>query len=60
MGFGYYQIHASGHAPIGGVRRFVEEIAAKKLVPVHTENPSMFSSFRCRVSLPVKGKPIAC
>lgn len=60
MGFSYHQIHASGHAPIGGVRKLVERVAAKRVMPVHTENPAMFKEFRCRVTLPVKGRSTPC
>src|SRR5208283_5229715 len=45
FGFSYHQIHASGHAPFDGVRRMVNEIAAKTVVPIHTENPDLFGEF---------------
>jgi len=63
MGFRYRQIHASGHAPTGEVRRLVKEIGARKVVPIHTEHPRMFKRFRKKASwkleVPIKGKPIA-
>jgi len=58
MGFSYHQIHASGHAPLAGVGRLVDGVAAKKVVPVHTEDPSMFRVFGCRLVLPRKGRAI--
>ncbi|MDV3277378.1 MAG: MBL fold metallo-hydrolase [Nitrososphaerales archaeon] len=60
LGFSYHQIHASGHAPMTGVKELVVEIGARKVVPIHTEHPEMFRGFRGgRVELPVLGKPLA-
>ena len=62
VGFSYNQIHASGHAPMGGVGELVKGVSAKKVIPIHTENPEMFKSFRqgegWKLDLPVKGQPI--
>ncbi len=62
MGFSYHQLHASGHAPMHEVGDLVWTVAAKKVVPVHTEHPSLFSQFRkkggWKLELPVKGRPI--
>ncbi|HME18848.1 MAG TPA: MBL fold metallo-hydrolase [Nitrososphaerales archaeon] len=62
LGFSYHQLHASGHAPASGVERLVEMIGPKKVVPVHTERPDLFGSFkghsRWKLSIPEKGKPI--
>jgi ribonuclease J len=63
VGFRYTQLHASGHAPRREVGELVEGIAAKKVVPIHTEHPALFRRFDRRRSytleLPVRGKPIA-
>ncbi|HUI86401.1 MAG TPA: MBL fold metallo-hydrolase [Nitrososphaerales archaeon] len=58
MGFSYHQIHASGHAPISGVRSLVEGIGAEKVLPVHTESPGLFRDFCKKVAPPIKGRPL--
>ncbi len=62
MGFSYHQLHASGHAPMGKVGELVGKVAAKKVVPIHTEHPELFQEFRrkgsWRLEVPEKGKPI--
>jgi ribonuclease J len=62
VGFRYTQLHASGHAPREEVAEMVRGIAAKKVVPIHTEHPTLFRQFDRRRSYeiepPVKGKPI--
>jgi len=62
LGFSYHQLHASGHAPGGEVEKLVQSIGPKKVVPVHTEHPERFRSFkghdRWRLQIPEKGKPI--
>ncbi len=63
VGFSYAQLHASGHAPGTEVGELVEGIAARKVVPVHTEHPALFREFdkqgRWTLELPAKGKPVA-
>jgi len=63
VGFTYAQLHASGHAPAGEVGKLVEGVAAKKVVPIHTEHPEMFSQFDRKRSwvleAPTKGVPIS-
>jgi ribonuclease J len=63
VGFRYSQLHASGHAPRKEVRELVEGIAAKKVVPVHTEHPELFRTFdrtrRWTLEPPEKGRPIS-
>jgi len=62
VGFRYAQLHASGHAPGEEVGQLVEGIAAKKVVPVHTEHPALFSRFgkgrRWVLQPPRKGEPV--
>lgn len=62
VGFRYAQVHASGHAPMKDVEELVNDIGARKVVPIHTEDPSLFESFskgrRETVQIPVKGRPI--
>jgi ribonuclease J len=59
FGLSYHQIHASGHAPLEGVRRLVSCVGAKTVVPIHTEHPELFRRFgKGRVLVPTKGLPI--
>jgi ribonuclease J len=57
-GLGYYQIHASGHAPMAKVGYLVSSVKARTVVPIHTDRPELFSSFteESRLFLPTKGK----
>jgi ribonuclease J len=62
VGFKYAQLHASGHAPMEEVGGLVRDIAAKKVVPIHTENPEEFKAFDMKHSwkleLPKRGRPM--
>ena len=62
MGFTYSQLHASGHAPMAEVGGLVRKIAAKKVVPVHTEHPEAFSELMkgagSRLEAPRRARPI--
>jgi ribonuclease J len=62
LGFSYHQLHASGHANMAEVGRLVNAIGAKKVVPIHTEHPRLFSRFNrkleWKLQVPEKGMPI--
>jgi len=59
FGLSYHQIHASGHAPLDGVKRLVSDVGAKTVVPVHTEHPELFRKFGAgRVLVPARASPI--
>jgi ribonuclease J len=62
VGFDYRQLHASGHAPMAEVGALVNGIAARKVVPIHTESPEEFHSFMkgqsWKLEPPVKGVPL--
>jgi ribonuclease J len=61
LGFHYHQLHASGHAPMWEVGSLVEGSGAKRVVPIHTEHPELFRTFkkgRWRLEVPKKGVPI--
>jgi ribonuclease J len=45
----YYQVHVSGHAPPGDIRRIVEAARPDILVPVHTRNPEIFGQWHDNV-----------
>ena len=63
MGFRYTQLHASGHAPMSEVGELVAGVGAKKVIPIHTENPLLFRSFNWKrdwkLQPPRKGEPLA-
>jgi ribonuclease J len=62
VGFRYAQLHASGHAPREEVAELVQGVAARKVVPIHTEHPEDFKAFQkeggWRLRIPAKGVPI--
>ena len=62
VGFSYAQLHASGHAPMDEVGELVKGVAATKVIPIHTEHPSMFKVFskegRWTLQPPKKGGSI--
>ena len=35
-------IHTSGHADVNGLKRIVEHVHPKRIVPIHTENATLF------------------
>jgi len=62
LGMPYYHIHASGHIMPLQMRRFVEVVAPKMLVPIHGTHPELISKFMkdvCdNVVVPKIGEPI--
>jgi len=63
VGFRYAQLHASGHAPGEEVGELVNEVAAREVVPIHTEFPERFREFqpraRWRLKVPSRGVPLS-
>jgi len=45
FGLPMYQIHSSGHMMPTELRSIVEQVAPKRLVPIHTEQPRLFELF---------------
>ena len=45
----YYQVHVSGHAPPGDIRRIVEAATPDLLIPIHTRHPQAFGQWHDRV-----------
>ena len=41
----YFQVHVSGHAPAGDIRRIVEAAMPDLLVPIHTRHPETFGQW---------------
>jgi ribonuclease J len=62
FGFSYHQLHASGHAPKEEVGRLIKGIQAKSVIPIHTEEPELFTQFKqgqeWRLRIPKKGEGI--
>lgn len=51
-------LHCSGHAPGPDIERVVEEIAPKKIIPIHTEHASRFSELGAECIIPKYGEKI--
>ncbi|MEM4166184.1 MAG: MBL fold metallo-hydrolase [Candidatus Bilamarchaeaceae archaeon] len=53
----YYQLHASGHASMGEIFQFIEQVNPERVLPVHTTGAHLF---KCEnVLLPLKGQTIS-
>ena len=52
----FLQRHASGHAHPVDLRRFVEEVRPRMLVPVHTTSPETWAKWWPRTKLPRDGE----
>jgi len=48
-----FQIHASGHASYPELKKMVEAIKPKKVIPVHTEHPELFKLMHENVECPI-------
>lgn len=57
FGLEVHQCHASGHASGPDIRRLVEAIAPRVVVPVHTEHPEAFGTMHGDVRPPALGVP---
>lgn len=55
----FHQIHASGHCPSKDLEEIINQIQPKRLIPVHTEHPELFSKMLSRLDVEIvaKGKP---
>ena len=47
-----YHYHASGHASGTDIRRLVEQVKPKTLIPIHTEHADLFRRFHNNVKMP--------
>ena len=54
----YYEAHASGHASPEELAWVIEEINAKKLIPVHTEDSRGFKKFTKKITPAAPGEKI--
>lgn len=48
-----YHYHASGHASGTDIRRLVEQVKPKVLMPIHTEHKELFKQFHNNVKMPL-------
>lgn len=56
-----YRLHSSGHCNPLDLIRFIDAVAPKKLIPIHTEHPEAFAEIfkgKTEVVLPSKGVPV--
>jgi ribonuclease J len=44
-------LHTSGHAAISGIRKLIDGLAPKKIVPIHTMMPEAFKEYSDKVEL---------
>lgn len=56
--FNVHQIHTSGHASLGDLRKLVDAITPKIVVPVHTSNPNAFIQYFPNTTILEDGQPI--
>lgn len=51
FGIEFHQLHSSGHLNKGQLAKFLNEIRAKKVFPIHTENQHLFKSIAKNVQI---------
>jgi mRNA degradation ribonuclease J1/J2 len=56
FGMQFHQLHASGHLNREQIGQVINQIDAKKVFPVHTENAPLFKKINNKVHLPKLGK----
>ena len=54
----FVEAHASGHASRAGIKRLIQEINPKRVIPIHTEHPELFKKLWKRVMIPKYGKSL--
>ncbi len=54
----FHQLHASGHLDKRQLTELISYIKPKKIFPIHTENPRLFSRINKNVQLPKHGKKL--
>ena len=45
MGFELKALHTSGHASVEDIKRVIEGLDPKKIIPIHTMMPGVFRDF---------------
>jgi ribonuclease J len=59
FGFDFQNAHASGHASMEEVFGVIRDVAPRKVIPLHTENPHLFERSGRVVELAESRKPLA-
>jgi len=57
QGFDNIHMHTSGHAKVSDIKRLIDGLRPKKIVPIHTMLPDAFTEFSGRVELQRDGVP---
>jgi len=55
VGFRNVYLHTSGHAKVSDIRRLIDGLEPKKIVPIHTMQPDMFLDYSDKVELQKDG-----
>lgn len=55
FGMDHHQLHASGHASKPEIMRMIGRVAPKRVFPIHTHAPELFSEAGVEVGLPPRG-----
>ena len=58
FGLEVHQCHASGHCSGPDIRRLIEAVGPRVVVPVHTEHPEAFLPMHADVRAPTEGRPV--
>ena len=56
VGFAGCELHTSGHATVGDIRRVITELAPKQIIPIHTMLPEAFRNLTDRIYLKTDGE----
>ena len=57
QGFKSIFLHTSGHAKVSDIRRLIDELNPKKIIPIHTMQPEAFEEYSKKVELKEDGIP---
>jgi len=58
QGCAFHYLHTSGHARLSDLKRFVEALQPKTLIPIHTYHPNLFQDFFSNVQTVENGERI--
>lgn len=58
QGVEYHYIHSGGHARLSDLKRFVEEVKPRTIIPIHTYHPELFQGFFGKVKIVGDGERV--